>query len=175
MFRIRGQAFSPTRKVDFMATCGGCGQVMFGGVQKDGSRFCSEACARKQPSTSSRQAVLVKTYRGSERGAFASFQADSPNMARQGYFPTSQSWAPGSYGCGSFILALLLCFVLIGFIVFVYMLLVKPNGVLSVTYEYQEPAEAEKTCPRCAEKVKAAALACRFCGYEFEPALQNNG
>jgi len=27
-----------------------------------------------------------------------------------------------------------------------------------------------KTCPRCAEQVKAAAQACRFCGHEFEPA-----
>lgn len=28
-------------------------------------------------------------------------------------------------------------------------------------------AEAEKTCPKCAEKVKAAAKVCRFCGHEF--------
>jgi uncharacterized protein UPF0547 len=28
---------------------------------------------------------------------------------------------------------------------------------------------AEKTCPRCAERIKAAALVCHFCGYELAP------
>jgi hypothetical protein len=38
------------------------------------------------------------------------------------------------------------------------------NGVLSaVTVEADT-----KTCPRCAETIKAQALVCRFCGYEFE-------
>lgn len=31
-------------------------------------------------------------------------------------------------------------------------------------------APPEKTCPRCAEKVKFAAQVCRFCGHEFDPA-----
>jgi uncharacterized protein UPF0547 len=114
--------------------------------------------------------VLVKTYKGSEADATLAFQKDAGVMAANGWYPTSQSYAPGSYGCGAFLVALLLCFVVIGVIVFIYMLLVKPAGVLSVTYEQRVSApapEAEKVCPRCAERVKAAAKVCRFCGHEF--------
>ena len=119
------------------------------------------------------QSIVVKTYKGSEADASAKFQEDAPQMASQGYFPTSQSYAPGNYGCGAFLGALILCLVLIGIVIFIYMLLVKPAGVLTVTYEYRAQSlastsqSADKICPRCAEHVKAAAKVCRYCGHEF--------
>ena len=121
------------------------------------------------------QHVIVKTYKGNQEKATQLFQADAAKMAVQGYVPTTQSWAPGAYGCGSFIGALFLCFVIIGILIFIYMLLVKPEGTLSVTYQRQkvtaDPIDLapshEKTCPKCAEQVKAAALICRFCNHNF--------
>jgi hypothetical protein len=86
------------------------------------------------------QTTIVKTYHGREQAAARAFQKDAADMAAKGYHPTSQQYVPGSYGCGSFILAALLCFIVIGIIVFIYMLLIKPPGVLTVTYEYRAPA-----------------------------------
>lgn len=114
------------------------------------------------------QQTIVKTYNGSQQQATNAYQADAAKMARQGYMPTSQVWVPGSYGCGSFILALLLCVILIGIVVFIYMLIVKPAGTLTVTYTLAPRIDPEKVCPKCAERVKAAAAECRFCGHTFE-------
>jgi len=83
----------------------------------------------------SKDPIVVRIYSGSQEAAMVAFQADTAKMAKQGYFPISQTWAPGAYGCGSFLLALALCIVLIGIIVFLYMVIVKPPGALSVTYE----------------------------------------
>ena len=116
---------------------------------------------------------IVKTYQGTHAKAIKLFQADALKLGYEGYFPTSQSYVPGSYGCGSFLFALLLCLVVIGIFIFIYMLIVKPAGTLTVTYEYtgaqsdERDNVAEKTCPKCAEAVKEAAKVCRFCGYEF--------
>jgi hypothetical protein len=47
------------------------------------------------------------------------------------------------------------------------MLIVKPDGTLTVTYERRTASFEEKTCPMCAERIKAAALVCHFCGHKF--------
>jgi hypothetical protein len=86
----------------------------------------------------SKKPIVVKIYSGTQEEAMLAFQDDATKAAVDGYFPISQTWAPGTYGCGSFLVALLLCIVLIGIIVFIYMLIVKPPGTLSVTYELRQ-------------------------------------
>ena len=128
--------------------------------------------------------VIVKTYPGKSLDvATAAYQADAPRMAASGYVPTSQTWAPGEYGCGSFIAALLLCVILVGIFVFFYMLIVKPDGTLTVTYELRvipgasaadglpidvgAPVVQRQPCPYCAELIIPAARVCRFCSHEL--------
>jgi hypothetical protein len=81
------------------------------------------------------QPVIIRNYRGSQAESFGAFQRDVASMGAAGYVPTSQSWTPGQWGAGSFIVALLLCLILIGLIVFLFMLIVKPAGMLTVIYQ----------------------------------------
>ena len=112
--------------------------------------------------------TIIKTYKGSQTEATKLFQVDSIEMAAKGYFPVAQSWAPGQWGCQAFLVAFLLSLLLIGLIVFIYMLIVKPDGALTVTYGRRvDHSIEEKTCPMCAERIKVAALVCHFCGHKF--------
>ena len=109
---------------------------------------------------------IIEEYKGNEAQARKLFLKDAEKKAKKGYYPTSENYTAGKYGVGAFILALLLCFILIGILVFIYMLIVKPAGTLTVTYEYKEVAEVI-TCPKCAETIKAAATVCHFCNHEL--------
>jgi len=44
--------------------------------------------------------------------------------------------------------------------------------IAQVVGQTKEASEGERTCPRCAETVKAKATLCRFCGSELEPIAQ---
>ncbi len=93
----------------------------------------------RQP-TGGPPSTLTRTYHGNASAASAQMQADAATLAQYGYVPVSQSYAPGQWGCASFLVALVLCIVLIGFLVFIYMLIVKPDGTLTVVYELRSPA-----------------------------------
>ena len=78
--------------------------------------------------------IIAKTYKGKEAEATINFQADAAVMGAQGYFPVFQSWEPGQWQSRTFITVLLLCFLIVGIPALVYMLIVSPDGALTVTY-----------------------------------------
>jgi hypothetical protein len=111
--------------------------------------------------------IVIKTYGGTQSEAALRFQSDAVSMAERGYFPTSQSWTPGQWSAGAYFAAVLLIFLFgLGILILGYMLIVKPAGSLTVTYQLKPPVD-EKTCPMCAERIKSAALVCHFCGHKF--------
>jgi len=114
--------------------------------------------------------TIVKTYKGRSASATQkAFVKDAQKMADKGYQPASQQFEQGHWGTGAFLIALILCFVVIGIIALIYMLIVKPEGTLTVTYTLQDKPVIEETkvCTQCAETVKAAANVCRYCSHSF--------
>jgi hypothetical protein len=115
--------------------------------------------------------VVVREYPcRTQADAARWFQREAEHAARYGYSPTSQSWSEGRPGFGRV--------VLLGF----YSLMFKPDGYLTVTYTNavsaaavatESAAGSTKTCPMCAEQVKAAAKICRFCRHQFEPPMRD--
>ena len=107
---------------------------------------------------------------------------DLGRAAAAGYRQEGELWIPGRWSAGDFLLAALAALIVVGILVILAMLMIKPKGALLLTLRpgsapidlvrggaQAAPSEI-KTCPRCAEDVKAAALVCRFCGHSFTPA-----
>jgi hypothetical protein len=86
--------------------------------------------------------TVVRVYRGSAQRAAQLFEEDARRLAPEGYRPVNQSYVAGSWGCGAFLIALVLFFILVGILIFIYMLLVKPDGTLTVTYQREAAASS---------------------------------
>jgi hypothetical protein len=99
-------------------------------------RFTWAGSKEVQPlGTSPLPPSIVRTYKGSQQAdTLDAFQREAQVLSQSGYEPTSQSWAPGQWGAGAFLVALLLFVIVIGILVFLYMLIVKPDGTLTVTF-----------------------------------------
>ncbi len=80
--------------------------------------------------------VLTRTYHGKQAEAASLYAQDSTLLAAHGYAPTQQFYAPGEWGCGAFLLAAL-AILLFGFglLILLYLVIVKPAGTLTVTYQ----------------------------------------
>ena len=97
--------------------------------------------------------TLVRVYRGKQQADTAPrLQQDTDLLGRAGYKPTTQSWAQGQWGCGAWLVALVLCILLIGILVFLYMLIVKPDGSLNVTFERRPELDAPRDAAPASSK-----------------------
>jgi hypothetical protein len=91
--------------------------------------------------------VMRRKYRGTLSEVEVLRSAEADILARHGYVQSSQSYVKGKWGSGSLLVALLLCFVVVGFLILVYMLIMKPPGTLTVTYTRAEAAPAPTPAP----------------------------
>lgn len=132
------------------AYCNHCGEPL--ATPEETRAAAREATARAlAPVIADSPPTVVRVYRGNQQAdAARAFQAEAVVLAKLGYTPTSQSWAQGQWGCGAFLLALILFVVLIGILIFLYLLIVKPEGTLTVTYELQSEGAAKP--PRAASE-----------------------
>ncbi len=106
------------------------------------SREASALDALEQyPRPAAGQPTVVRRYSGDQAMATRLYEADAARLGRIGYRPTTVQWTPGQYSAAAFLVALILCVLLIGILIFVYMLIVKPPGSLSVTYRLEQVAQ----------------------------------
>ena len=90
---------------------------------------------------------FIKVYRGDDPTSRGKYIKDLDIQKNLGYIPMSESWSPGSHGIGSFIIAIICIPILgVGLVALIYMLIVKPKGMLTVIYELENTAiEIEPT------------------------------
>lgn len=86
--------------------------------------------------------TMTRRYRGSYNEATEVFERDRQQLAGQSWVAVSQSYVPGQWGTGAWVAAFALLILVIGIIVLAYMIAVKPDGELVVTYEYRPPQAA---------------------------------
>ena len=107
---------------------------------------------------------ITRFYKGDKFSAYSQFELDKVNASKDDYYPISEKYIECKYTGGDFISALFLCLFLIGFLIFLYMLVVKPKGKLIVIFE---KGKKTKICPLCAEEVKVEAKICKHCSGKF--------
>ena len=77
--------------------------IVIGYIYKNSSSY-------KYGSNDNKKIVITKNYKGNQSESIRKFRDDAIEMARHGYFPTSQTWIQGNWGCSAFLIALILCF-----------------------------------------------------------------
>lgn len=82
--------------------------------------------------------ICVRVYKGNLGQASGDAAEHAPYMRQAGYFETNRAYTEGRWGAGAFLIALLLCLFLIGIVMLIALLIVKPDGHLVVTYERRE-------------------------------------
>jgi hypothetical protein len=95
--------------------------------------------------------TIVRVYRGSQQSdAVRIFDKDASELALFGYQPTGQNWEAGRWGWRAFVVALLFAVILVGLLMFLYMLVIRPDGTLTVTYTRRDdpPASGISASPQ---------------------------
>lgn len=78
---------------------------------------------------------LVRAYRGREQAdVIAAYVSDAGDLTARGYEPVAQSWGDGQWSGAFVLLTLILCLFAIGFLFLAYILAIRPDGTLLVTY-----------------------------------------
>lgn len=82
--------------------------------------------------------IYIRAYPGKLGDATGAFQRDVAQMAQAGYHPVNQMYVPGSWSSGAYLLGLLLILAFgLGILILGYLIIVKPDGTLQVTYEFR--------------------------------------